>query len=611
MRRIQLVILPAILLNLLSSSFINTSKAYAGVDDFYFESMSVDYVLDKDSDSRSTLRVSEKLLPVFPDFDQNRGIIRKVPLLYDNHSLNFELKSVFRDNNPANLYKNSNENGYRELIIRDLDDNSFLYGKHEYEINYNLRDVTLAPDDAEIDEFYWDVNGSGWSQPFNKVEARVILSDAIKDNLISDRLACYTGRVNSTARNCEISYDRETNEITARTTKTLQPSETLTIAIGFRKNTFFAYQKSDQEKLADKTSTTLAYAGLLLSGLGFTMLRRLKKSSKVPKPIVTQFLPPDNSNIQLDAELVGQSTASTATLLDLAVRHKIRIMEREGLLGIKKYSFEVTNNEKLTQHDREFLKIYFIGEPINGKSYVFSKVDYLAGERARIYYAKSAKRLTAAGLYHDNKEAKRPATILLIVSIILSLGSLFIFIRLSISSLYMIDKIAFLPIAILILDAIGLTITVWPRLSEEGAKIKAHLEGLENYIKLAEVKRLEFAQSVEGAQRQIEKELDGDRTIGEKPNSRIVLYERLLPYAALFGLEKSWAKQLEIIYKSDSNYVPSWFVGSQAFNINSFSKSISLFSRSSRSSSSSSTHSGSSGGGSAGGGGGGGGGGGA
>ena len=124
-----------------------------------------------------------------------------------------------------------------------------------------------------------------------------------------------------------------------------------------------------------------------------------------------------------------------------------------------------------------------------------------------------------------------------------------------------------------------------------GLELSNYMEGLKLYIKMAEADRLKFLQSVEGA---------------ETSNAGIVkLYEKVLPYAALFGLEKSWMNELSKYYELDDVTAPDWYAaGVTASTFNSVSSSI----RSSTVSSSGS--SGGGGGGFSGGGGGGGGGGG-
>jgi uncharacterized membrane protein len=101
---------------------------------------------------------------------------------------------------------------------------------------------------------------------------------------------------------------------------------------------------------------------------------------------------------------------------------------------------------------------------------------------------------------------------------------------------------------------------------------------------------------------------------GTTDNAQIIkVYEKLLPYAVLFGLEKEWAVELGKYYDQTP---PDWYAGGNvnAFNAGAFAAGVGSISSSVASSfsgsSSSSSSGGSSGGGSSGGGGGGGGGGG-
>jgi hypothetical protein len=90
-----------------------------------------------------------------------------------------------------------------------------------------------------------------------------------------------------------------------------------------------------------------------------------------------------------------------------------------------------------------------------------------------------------------------------------------------------------------------------PARSQKGVEMRDYLLGLREYIKLAEADRLKFLQSPEGV-KQYGKPDD--------PPARIKLFEKLLPYAMLFGLEKDWAKQFEGIYDEP----PSWYHGNMA-----------------------------------------------
>ena len=151
---------------------------------------------------------------------------------------------------------------------------------------------------------------------------------------------------------------------------------------------------------------------------------------------------------------------------------------------------------------------------------------------------------------------------------------------------------------------IGISLATGGRdpLTEKGAELEEYLKGLEMYMKVAEADRLKMLQSPEGA----------DKTpINTDDKAQMVhLYERVLPYAVLFGLEKNWAKTLEIAYGNTAG--PDWYRSSDgAFNAAMFGNALSNFSQTATStfsppSSSSSGSSGFSGGGFSGGGGGGG-----
>ena len=135
--------------------------------------------------------------------------------------------------------------------------------------------------------------------------------------------------------------------------------------------------------------------------------------------------------------------------------------------------------------------------------------------------------------------------------------------------------------------------------TNQGLDHANYLTGLEDYIKMAETDRLRFLQSVDGV---------------DITNEGIVkLYEKLLPYAVIFGQEKSWFKVLnqytQLIDNSESDLIPAWYALSTT-NFNSFTSTFSSSTSSSSVPSSSSSSGFSSGGGFSGGGGGGGGGGG-
>jgi uncharacterized membrane protein len=122
--------------------------------------------------------------------------------------------------------------------------------------------------------------------------------------------------------------------------------------------------------------------------------------------------------------------------------------------------------------------------------------------------------------------------------------------------------------------------------SKKGVLSYEYLLGLKDYLKIAEKDRLRFHNAPE-----------------KKPE----VFEQLLPYAMVFGVEELWAKEFEGIYINP----PDWYQGNKnsTFNVVAFGHEMVLFNNLATTSFSSSPSSGSGGGGSSGGGGGGGGGG--
>lgn len=76
-----------------------------------------------------------------------------------------------------------------------------------------------------------------------------------------------------------------------------------------------------------------------------------------------------------------------------------------------------------------------------------------------------------------------------------------------------------------------------------------YLMGLKEFIRLAEADRIRMLQSVSGA---------------EVNEQRIVqLYERLLPYAVIFGYENEWQAELSRYYRQTT---PEWIAGNSDFS---------------------------------------------
>lgn len=151
--RSSLARLSALLLaaTLLALALLATSvrPAAASVDDFSFESMSVDYHLSRDADGRARLDVTETLVADFPSFDQNRGLVRKIPLDYDGVSLDPTVMAVSDDAGRAVVYDTKRVGGQLEV---SLGSDEFVHGRQTYVLSYAMQNTVRHFADTDTDE---------------------------------------------------------------------------------------------------------------------------------------------------------------------------------------------------------------------------------------------------------------------------------------------------------------------------------------------------------------------------------------------------------------------------------------------------------------------------
>ncbi|HEX7835574.1 MAG TPA: DUF2207 domain-containing protein [Pseudolysinimonas sp.] len=596
----------------------------SGTNDFTFDSFDVVYDLGLTGDGRSTATVTETLVAEFPEFDQNHGILRVIPVIYDDHPIRLHVQSVRNGNGGDWNYESSIDNENITLKIGDGD--VFVHGKQTYVITYTVENVTRYFEDTNDDEFYWDTNGLEWGQPFGEVTATVNLGDGLAGKLQSTD--CYFGS-DGQANGCEIS-DGADGTVTARVSD-VGPYENMTIALGFPAKTFAPADFSLFDYLPiGGIVGLLGTAGAALSALviRFTKLRDAPGTGI----IVAQYEPPENMDPFLAANIVkAPKRGMAAAIMDLAVKRKLRIVERpgSGIFGGSDFGVQQVDpdNGMSTLNGSEVTVMDALFSPFGGRFFSLrtpglitignttptqtpatevkwlKKNDTVLGRQVVSLTKAAAAEAQSTGL---RKKGGGVATLIVLGFVVIAaLG----FITTSFSSQTDVAiAVGVIGINGIIWVGLGLIAIVAGRrpLSTEGAKLKEHLLGLREYIRLAEADRLQMLQSVTGAERA--------PIAGTTDNAQIIkVYEKLLPYAVLFGLEKEWAGELGKYYDQNP---PDWYDGGNvnAFNAGAFAAGVGSISSSVASSfsgsSSSSSSGGSSGGGSSGGGGGGGGGGG-
>ncbi len=555
---------------------------------FRISSYSIDYTLDRDDERRSKLTTTESITANFSVPNQNHGIERAIPLTYNGHTTNLTVVSVTNALMQALPYTTYEDN--QNLVIRIGDANAFVSGEQTYRVTYTQRDVTRYFDNTSSDEFYWDTNGVDWRVPIDQLTVRLHVDDSISTAL-NGQVACYQGVSGSTV-SCTL--NRTNSDFEAVATN-LNIGENISIAVGFEPGTFNEYQPTFVERMTRYWIISLIISiPLFIIGLIILLLRytRWTNRSKEQQTIVTEFLPPKDFSITTSASVLATTgPVFTAQLLDFAVRRYIKIFQtrEKKFWRSAEYEIEVIRDiSTLKAEEIEIITDIFGQVPALGQRLALSSLknntalygrmrnnDKDLQKLVRTEYALRQKNPVQSKWFTNTAKA-------LIVIAIVSINPL---------------------ILILAITSFALAYNLWP-LTDTGLALARYMNGLKQYISVAETERLKQLQSPEGA-------LKLGPIDSGSPAQLVKLYEAVLPYSVLFKLEKDWNKQLGSYYESIGQS-PDWYASNTGvFNAALFSIAMSNFnSAASYSSASSSSSGGSSGGGSSGGGGGGGGGGG-
>jgi len=564
--------------------------AAEGVRFLTLPSYDIQYELSRDSEGSSVLHTTETIVADFPDRDVNHGIERAIPRHYDGHPTSLKISSVTNEAGEKIPYSTREDND--NLVLRVGKANAYVHGRMTYVISYTQRNVTRYFDDTGRDEWYWDTNGTDWAANIETLSVSVKMSPELAAARQGEPL-CYRGE--SGERDpCTITKD-ETG-VYHMTTTNLGTFENASVSFGFAPHTFAGYTPSVFERFVQIWSAVQGIMAIVAFVLMIVFIivrtRRVYRVSG-QNPIVAEYIPPKDASVTIASHVVSTRTSVfTAQLIDLAVRRVISIVElkKKALFQEAVYALDVVSDvTSLRNEEKEILIDMFGGQtPAVGDRISLNKLKNDTGYRLRLLDNDRKVRRLMADQYGIKEKSPEDTHFFYGWAVILGV----------------VGVLTLSPVMIPLIIVLVLFGFTFRRLSDKGLALRRYVLGLDKYIKASEVRRLEFLQGPDTAEKV------GAPVDVTNPGQVVKLYERVLPYAVLFGREKEWTRRLGKFYE-ETNTQPDWFVAHGAFNAALFTSTMRSFSTSSIYASGFSANSGgSSGGGFSGGGGGGGGGGG-
>ena len=508
----------------------------------HFEEQIHSFVSDLALQSDGSFRVTET---IEYDFGQNvqHGIFRTIPLGFkakgqpDHTKIN--VLGVTDENNiPYHFAVTSDD----PLNIKIGDSDKFVTGLHTYVISY-LVYASVGFFDT-YDELYWNVTGDAWKVSMRSVKVTVQLPERV--SLDKLQLAHYCGRAGE-KKTCGIFSKGEEGGIAFATTldSSIDPGEQISIAVGFPKGMILVPNKRDFI-ISFIRNYWFIPLPLLLIFLWFRKrLVHWQKRRQYYKAntIIAEYDPGPFDPLEAAVLVNGRAEFKdiTAVIVSLAVQGHLKIENKDDeflFTQIKSAGAENRAYEHALLNELDHKRESDLGMSFGKKATQAIKTT-VTSLVARNYVSEKLLKSQSVPRFLPTFLAfffaVNPG---IFIWLLLGHGFGFAFsgacIFIGILNLFLKPKSVYLL--------------------DKGLEAERKLLGLRLYIQVAEEDRINFANA---------------------PAKTPELFEKLLPYAMVFGLEKKWAKEFEGIYTSP----PSWYEGgTTAFSSLVFAESMSSLS---------------------------------
>lgn len=478
-----------------------------------------DFQTDIKINKSGTVSVIEKIVYDFESLYRH-GIFRYIPVVWKNSEgkrfkLEHKIIGITDENGAAYNYSTSNTGENIKFQIGDA--NKKITGIHTYMIKYEVGGAITYFSDH--DELYRNITGNDWQVPIEKASVQISLPEAITIENI--RTTCYTGSPSSTlTSNCQVEKNPEK---TIFSTSSLSVGQGMTVVFGFPKNivavlepkqlTYFS--ETFIGKIVMKILSFLFISAVLFWYFLYPIWIIIKwfKFGRDPKPITDEvsawYDPPKTKSgrfltpIEVGA-LVDESVDMrdiSSMIVDLARRGYFVIEEKKkgDFYFNKKKDF--SKDKGLIDFEKKLLEN------------LFSNNDNIRlKDRELVTTVEEIKKMVYEDLVKEGYFPKNPQSTKTFYYVI---GGLALF-----TGNFFLAAVAFI---------FGRVMPVKTQLGSDSAMVG---KSLKNFLSSQE-RQLEF----------------------QAKNQ--VMFERLLPFAIAFGVERIWANR----FKDMAMKSPSWYQG--------------------------------------------------
>ena len=396
----------------------------------------------------------------------------------------------------------------------------------------------------EHDELYWNVTGDEWSVPINATTAEIELPPGTP----GVRAIAFNGAYGSTAQDARVEISG--NVVRIAMPHPLAYREGLTAVVGWAKGVV-TQPSSAERAMAVAGSNWPLLLPIPVFLLAFAAWRRSGRDPR-RRPIAVQYEPPPGMTPAEAGTLLDNSADMrdiTATVVDLAVRGKLRIEEHENpkLLGLfgggTEYTMhQLTPGDGLAPHEaRVFDGIFERGNVVDLSDLKDEFYKELPPIRDAIF-----DRLKDSGFYRARPDKVRQRWIAYAVgtAILIGAGGTYL------SPLFLLTPVPFVIAGLVSAIIVAVFAQIMPARTDAGTRALEQVLGFEEFLRRVESEHLK-------------------RIIVGHPE----LFDKYLPFAMAFGVERQFAKAFEGIYTQ----APQWYVGPSMtnFSVSHFSSNMS------------------------------------